>query len=407
MERSMNTNGEIEVAANPEKTFLEFFAGIGLVHLGLRKSGWRCVYANDISEKKKEMYLDEFPDADYYHREDVWNTEAVAGRIREPALLATASFPCTDLSVAGLMKGLEGEHSGSLFGFVKVLDELRKRRSLPKIVLIENVVGLLTSKNGEDFKTTCRAIADLGFHLDALIVDAKYFTPQSRRRLFILGVAEDAVPTSAARQNTSLWETRLNRRADACGTRLRSAMEETRLSTGWLAFDVPNLASSPARISDVIDTDESQAWWSDEELDKHMARTSEAHRRKIEALRESGATWVGTMFRRIRNGTTRVEARFDDIAGCLRTANGGSARQIVIVVKEGRIRMRWMSPREYARLQGAPEFNIQRGVNQSLTGFGDGVCVPVIEWIDENILSVAATHLRTKEFSRQVSFVQI
>ena len=39
--------------------FLEFFAGIGLVHMGLRKSGWRCVYANDISEKKMEMYLHE------------------------------------------------------------------------------------------------------------------------------------------------------------------------------------------------------------------------------------------------------------------------------------------------------------------------------------------------------------
>ena len=46
-----------------------------------------------------------------------------------------------------------------------------------------------------------------------------------------------------------------------------------------------------------------------------------------------------------------------------------------------------MTPREYARLQGAPQFNIQRGVNQSLTGFGDGVCVPVIEWVDANILS--------------------
>jgi site-specific DNA-cytosine methylase len=48
-----------------QKAFLEFFAGIGLVHMGLRRSRWECVYANDISEKKEEMYRDEFPDATY------------------------------------------------------------------------------------------------------------------------------------------------------------------------------------------------------------------------------------------------------------------------------------------------------------------------------------------------------
>jgi DNA (cytosine-5)-methyltransferase 1 len=95
--------------------------------------------------------------------------------------------------------------------------------------------------------------------------------------------------------------------------------------------------------------------------------------------------------RRIREGTTRVEVRFDGIAGCLRTANGGSARQIVVVIQDGILRMRWMTPREYARLQGAPDFKILKGVNQSLTGFGDGVCVPVIEWIDANILTPICT----------------
>ena len=71
----------------------------------------------------------------------------------------------------------------------------------------------------------------------------------------------------------------------------------------------------------------------------------------------------------------------------LRTAQGGSARQIVVMLRNLKVTMRWMTPREYARLQGAPDYNLQRGVNQWLTGFGDGVCVPVIEWVDANILS--------------------
>jgi DNA (cytosine-5)-methyltransferase 1 len=175
--------------------------------------------------------------------------------------------------------------------------------------------------------------------------------------------------------------------------RLREAMRKNSLPTGWIAFDLPELLPARGSLTDVIETGDNQAWWTEEEVNKHMTRTSEAHRQKIEWFRDSGQTWVSTMFRRIREGTTRVEARFDGIGGCLRTANGGSARQIVIFVRDHRIKMRWMSPREYARLQGAPDFNIQRGVNQSLTGFGDGVCVPVIEWIDQNILSVVAAQI--------------
>lgn len=398
-----------------EKTFLEFFAGIGLVHLGLKKSDWRCLYANDISEKKMEMYLDEFSGTDYYHCEDVWKTEEVIKKITKPALLATASFPCTDLSLAGHMKGLDGDHSSSLFGFINVLQELKRRELLPKIIMLENVVGLLTSKNGVDFKKTCEAVAQLGFYLDALIVDAKYFTPQSRPRLFIIGIAQDAIPLTAVHQNTHLWQTRLNQRASACSNRLREAMETIYLPTGWVAFNLPELPSRKKDIMDVIDTDDNQSWWSEEEVNKHLVRMSGAHRQKVEWVRESGQTWISTMFRRIRQGTTRVEARFDGIGGCLRTANGGSARQIVIYVNNHQIKMRWMSPREYARLQGAPSFNIQRGINQSLTGFGDGVCVPVIEWIDKHILSVTASYLGFEEIEplplhappKQVSFDEI
>jgi len=113
------------------QTFLEVFAGIGLVRLGLEFSGWKCVYANDISEKKMEMYLDQFPDSAHFHREDIWNTESVVACIKERASLAMASFPCTDLSLAGHMRGLDGKHSGTLFGFINVMRRLKERGLMP------------------------------------------------------------------------------------------------------------------------------------------------------------------------------------------------------------------------------------------------------------------------------------
>jgi DNA (cytosine-5)-methyltransferase 1 len=154
-----------------------------------------------------------------------------------------------------------------------------------------------------------------------------------------------------------------------------------------VAHHLPPLPPLKDNIAAFIDTEGDQTWWSEEEVEKHLNRTSEAQYNDIERRRQTGSSVVGTGFRRIREGTTRVEIRFDGIAGCLRTANGGSARQIVVLIRNRELKMRWMTPREYARLQGAPNFNLQRGVNQSLTGFGDGVCVPVIEWIDANILT--------------------
>jgi DNA (cytosine-5)-methyltransferase 1 len=83
----------------------------------------------------------------------------------------------------------------------------------------------------------------------------------------------------------------------------------------------------------------------------------------------------------------RAEVRFDGLAGCLRTPKGGSARQIVIVAQNGKLRMRWMNPREFARLQGVPDFPLVGTPIQQLWGFADAVCVPAIAWIDQHVLT--------------------
>ena len=146
-------------------------------------------------------------------------------------------------------------------------------------------------------------------------------------------------------------------------------------------------------LSSVIDLDDAQAWWSEEEVKKHFDRMSDEHRHRVEKMMASKQLWIGAMFRRVREGKTRCEVRFDGLAGCLRTAKGGSGKQIVVVVDCGGLKMRWMAPVEYARLQGVPDFNIQRPRNQALTGFADAVCVPAIDWIAQNTLNQAVAHL--------------
>src|SRR3989339_1556883 len=107
-------NAQITRNSMPSKTFAEFFAGIGLMRMGLEKEGWTIAYANDIAADKYEMYSDNFPDAkehfalDDIHQLNVDSIPTVA--------LATASFPCNDLSLAGMRKGLAGKESSAYWG---------------------------------------------------------------------------------------------------------------------------------------------------------------------------------------------------------------------------------------------------------------------------------------------------
>lgn len=160
-------------------------------------------------------------------------------------------------------------------------------------------------------------------------------------------------------------------------------------------------------LASVIDTDDEQEWWDKAATDKHYAMLFDLHRSEVEKRRKAGGLHVGTVYRRCRHDEMRAEVRFDNLAGCLRTPRGGSARQIVMVIDDGRVRFRWMSPREYARLQGAPDFTLAENTIQSLFGFGDGVCVPVIRWVDQNILTPvfedAATGLKSAGKNRRTS----
>jgi DNA (cytosine-5)-methyltransferase 1 len=165
-----------------QKNFAEFFAGIGLMRMGLERAGWRIAFANDIDEDKWQMYRDHFGDTGEFIVDDIHKLDA--SQIPDVAL-ATASFPCNDLSLAGARKGLAGEQSSAFWGFVDILTKLGHRR--PPMVLLENVTGFLTSHDGNDFRDALLALNRLGYAVDAFIIDAVRFVPQSRQRLFIVG----------------------------------------------------------------------------------------------------------------------------------------------------------------------------------------------------------------------------
>jgi DNA (cytosine-5)-methyltransferase 1 len=107
------------------KCFAEFFAGIGLMRMGLAQAGWRVAFANDIDEDKQQMYRDQFGAGEEFVLGDVHKLNAT--EVPDIAL-ATASFPCNDLSLVGARRGLEGEQSSAFWGFMDVLTKMGVRR---------------------------------------------------------------------------------------------------------------------------------------------------------------------------------------------------------------------------------------------------------------------------------------
>ena len=110
-------------------------------------------------------------------------------------------------------------------------------------------------------------------------------------------------------------------------------------------------------------------------------------RDRLEILIADQKVSYRTAYRRTRQGVAVWEVRADDIAGCLRTARGGSSKQAVVRAGNGSMRVRWMTPHEYVVLMGAPGYDID-GVRplQVMFGCGDAVVVPVIDWLSTHYL---------------------
>jgi DNA (cytosine-5)-methyltransferase 1 len=368
------------------KTVAEFFAGIGLMRLGLERAGWKTVWANDIDEDKLEIYRGHFPDAsEHFVFGDVHEVDAAAF---PEVTLATASFPCNDLSLAGARKGLAGTHSSAFWGFVKVLEEAGGRR--PPLVLLENVPGFLTSNNGNDFREACVALNRLGYSLDALMIDALHFVPQSRQRLFIIGTKD--LPQSSKLNETPSFLENSARPAALADFILWNP------DIMWNIRDVPQLPERATFLPDILEDlpHNSSFWWSDERASYLLSQMSPRHRDIANGMISSKTTSYGTVFRRVRHGRSMAELRTDGVAGCLRTPRGGSGRQILFAGGRGKYRVRLLTPRECARLMGANDYTLPEtlNMNQALFGFGDAVCVDVIAWIGTHYLNPLLNDLK-------------
>lgn len=356
-------------------TFYEFFAGGGLVRLGLGDN-WICTFANDISPEKGAAYRQNFGPGEF-RLGDVF--DLTPGDLPGPADLWWGSFPCQDLSIAGPGGGLAGQQSGAFWGFWRLAQRMIAAGQPPPVVALENVTGLMTRQGGQDFNTLIDVLAGSGYIVGALEINGAAFVPQSRPRLFVVAVRDHMRLVALAgpgpgrfghtKRLIGAWS-KLPANAKAC----------------WAWWQLPEPPPMAQGLADLLDR-QPGAWHSASKTQALLTIMSQRHRQQVEAASASQRPTVAAVYRRTRKDGQRAEIRLDGLSGCIRTGSGGSSKQFLLHVEGGAIRSRHFTARELARLMGVSDsYQLPANYSRAYHLLGDGVIVPAVRWLSDNLL---------------------
>ena len=158
------------------KTFIDLFCGIGGFRLAAERAGMKHLWSCDISMSASRVYAKNFSLPEWGNIRSA-KTEDIPDHD-----FLFAGFPCQDLSNAGKREGLKGKRSGLFFEIIRIAKEKR-----PKVMILENVTGLLSSNDGDDLKTILKWIEALGYSVRYDTLTASDFgVPQKRQRVFFV-----------------------------------------------------------------------------------------------------------------------------------------------------------------------------------------------------------------------------
>lgn len=329
-------------------TFVDLFAGIGGFRIALEQLGGRCVYASEFDSSAQKSYgvnhgVMPFGDITKQENKD---------RIPEEVDVLCAGFPCQPFSLAGLRKGFSDEEKGTLFYDLRDIIAAKQ----PRIILLENVQGLLSIHNkDEEGKSLPEKTIDTILHIlreelhyhvpEPQVLNARFFgVPQNRNRVFIVGFLEHH-------------------------------NEEFHYPTGEGIHDVHFGA---IRERDIVNT----KYYMSERYWKTLVRHKSAQRNQGR----------GYGYRIIND---------DDFGHTLMVGGMGLERNLVVdtanpnvndvVDPRGELNhdyIRVLTERECARMQGFPDyFEILYRKTPSYKQFGNSVAIPVVKEVAKSILT--------------------
>ena len=153
------------------------FSGLGAFDQALTKNGHEIVGACEIDRNARRIYERHFPGV------KIWEDATKLNPTELPEFdLLCAGFPCQSFSIAGKRQGFNDLRGTVFFAIARIVKEKR-----PKLLLLENVAGLLNHDKGKTFQVILETLFEMGYDAQWQVLDSRYFVPQARRRIIIVG----------------------------------------------------------------------------------------------------------------------------------------------------------------------------------------------------------------------------
>jgi len=244
----------------------------------------------------------------------------------------TVSFPCTDVSIAGAMKGLNpdsGTRSSLLWENIKLLKKAKENNELPKYILFENVKNLVGKKFINDFNNLLDVMSELGFNTYWKVLNGKDCgIPQHRERVFAMAIRKD-------------------------------------IDTGLFTFPKP--FDNGIRLKDVLETEVDEKYYLSEEVQHKFRLTNNTfmendYKQPKQVLTSNNIENVGCLDIKRKDQIKRVYGE-NGISPTLNTMQGGNRQPKVIQGQSGtavleKYYIRKLTPKEAWRLMGFSDIDI-------------------------------------------------
>lgn len=323
--------------------FIDLFAGIGGIRLAYQNLGGQCVFTSEWDDFAKRTYEANFGEVPFG---DI--TKIPESAIPDHDLLL-AGFPCQPFSIAGVSKknalgrkhGFLDETQGTLFFDIARIIDNRK----PKAFMLENVKNLVSHDKGNTFRVIKNTLTDLGYSIHYKVLDSKFFVPQHRERIIIVGFRNE-------------------------------------IFNGREKFKFPEPTDQELKIKDILQNRIDSKYTLSDKLWKYLQDYAAKHKAQGNGF-GFGLTDL--------NGISRtISARY---------YKDGSE----ILIPQRGINPRRLTPRECARLQGFPdEFVIPVSDNQAYRQFGNSVTVPLIQAVGRNLIKAMINIDEPKEAKKAI-----
>ena len=153
------------------------FSGIGGFDIAAKNLGWEIVGACEKDKYARSIYAKHFPDVTIHNDA----TKVQAESLPQFDMLC-GGFHCQAFSVAGKRLGFNDTRGTLFYEIARIAKEKR-----PRYLLLENVKGLLSHNKGETLRAIFRVFDEVGYDAEWQVINSKYFVPQNRERIFIIG----------------------------------------------------------------------------------------------------------------------------------------------------------------------------------------------------------------------------